>query len=314
MFGYISINKAEMKFKDYDVYHSYYCGLCKVLKECYGRRGQVTLSFDMTFLVILLTGLYEPDTKTEMVRCIAHPMQKHAAKTNEFTEYAAAINMLLSYYKCEDDWADEHRKKAFVAAKLLHSKIKKIEKLYPVKCKVISENLAQTSKYEAENEQNLDLMSGLFGNIMAEIFAYRHDEWESSLRKIGFFLGKFIYLMDAYDDVEKDIKSGSYNPFRKAYLDDPAFADDCRSLLTLMMSECSREFEQLPILLHAEILRNVLYSGVWSRYTAVTSERLTGKNTHNAADTADGNSTAGRTTNDNPHPDTYNSTTGDQEQ
>ena len=120
--------------------------------------------------------------------------------------------------------------------------------------------------------------------------------------------------MDAYDDVEKDIKSGSYNPFRKAYLDDPAFADDCRSLLTLMMSECSREFEQLPILLHAEILRNVLYSGVWSRYTAVTSERLAGKNTHNAADTADGNSTAGRTTNDNPHPDTDNSTTGDQEQ
>ena len=58
MFGYISINKAEMKFKDYDVYHSYYCGLCKVLKECYGRIGQVTLSFDMTFLVILLTGLY----------------------------------------------------------------------------------------------------------------------------------------------------------------------------------------------------------------------------------------------------------------
>ncbi len=157
-------------------------------------------------------------------------------------------------------------------------------------------------------------MSGLFGNIMAEIFAYRHDEWESSLRKIGFFLGKFIYLMDAYDDVEKDIKSGSYNPFKKAYLDDPAFADDCRSLLTLMMSECSREFEQLPILLHAEILRNVLYSGVWSRYTAVTSERLAGKNTHNAADTADGNSTAGRTTNDNPHPDTDNSTTGDQEQ
>ena len=120
--------------------------------------------------------------------------------------------------------------------------------------------------------------------------------------------------MDAYDDGEKDIKSGSYNPFRKAYLDDPAFADDCRSLLTLMMSECSREFEQLPILLHAEILRNVLYSGVWSRYTAVTSERLAGKNTHNAADTADGNSTSGRTTNDNPHPDTDNSTTGDQEQ
>ena len=301
MFGYISINKAEMKFKDYDVYHSYYCGLCKVLKECYGRRGQVTLSFDMTFLVVLLTGLYEPDTKTEMVRCVAHPTQKHAAKTNEFTEYAAAINMMLSYYKCKDDWADEHKKKSFVAAKLLQAKIKNIEKLYPVKCKVIEENLAEISKREAENEQNLDLMAGLFGNIMAEIFAYRHDEWESSLRKIGFFLGKFIYLMDAYDDVEKDIKSGSYNPFKKAYREDPTFADDCRSLLTLMMSECSREFEQLPILLHAEILRNVLYSGVWSRYTAVTAERLAEKSKHNTAN--------------NPiNPDTENNTTGDQEQ
>lgn len=290
MFGYISINKAEMKFKDYDVYHSYYCGLCKVLKECYGRRGQVTLSFDMTFLIVLLTGLYEPDTTTEMVRCIAHPTQKHAAKINEFTEYAAAINMILSYYKCEDDWVDEGKKKSLVAAKLLKSRIKAIEKLYPAKCKIISDNLAEISRRESENEQNLDLMSGLFGNIMSEIFAYRHDEWEPSLRKIGFFLGKFIYLMDAYDDVEKDIKSGSYNPLKKAYQEDSTFADDCRGLLTLMMSECSREFEQLPILLHAEIIRNVLYSGVWSRYTAVTAQRIK----------------------DNTHPDTDNSTTGDQ--
>ena len=272
MFGYISINKAEMKFKDYDVYHSYYCGLCKVLKECYGRRGQVTLSFDMTFLVILLTGLYEPDTKTEMVRCIAHPMQKHAAKTNEFTEYAAAINMLLSYYKCEDDWADEHRKKAFVAAKLLHSKIKKIEKLYPVKCKVISENLAQISKYEAENEQNLDLMPGLFGNIMAEIFAYRHDEWESSLRKIGFFLGKFIYLMDAYDDVEDDVKKGNYNPFAKDYII-KGFDDRIKNMLLLMMAETCREFEKLPIIKYADILRNILYSGVWCRFESISRKR-----------------------------------------
>ena len=304
MFGYISINKAEMKFKDYDVYHSYYCGLCKVLKECYGRRGQVTLSFDMTFLVILLTGLYEPDTQTEMVRCVAHPTQKHAAKTNEFTEYAAAINMILSYYKCEDDWMDERKKKSFIAAKLLKSKIKEIEKIYPVKCKVISETLAEISRRESENDQNLDVMSGLFGNIMSEIFAYRHDEWESSLRKIGFFLGKFIYLMDAYDDVEKDIKSGNYNPLKTAYQENPTFADDCRGLLTLMMSECSREFEQLPVLLHAEILRNILYSGVWSRYTAVTAERLAAKQRNDE-------SIISGSANDNTRPDKENSTTGD---
>ena len=220
MFGYISINKAEMKFKDYDVYHSYYCGLCKVLKECYGRRGQVTLSFDMTFLVILLTGLYEPDTKTEMVRCIAHPMQKHAAKTNEFTEYAAAINMLLSYYKCEDDWADEHRKKAFVAAKLLHSKIKKIEKLYPVKCKVISENLAQISKYEAENEQNLDLIC-IAGDIYDNDFDAidNPDEISRLLGKLQSTYGTFACYGN--HDVSEQLLGGFSTEEGIQYLRDP---------------------------------------------------------------------------------------------
>ena len=97
-----------MKFKDYDMYHSYYCGLCKCLKERYGIRGQVTLSFDMTFLIVLLTGLYEPETKKEVVNCIAHPLEKHTARTNKFTEYADAVNLILSYYKCKDDCVDDH--------------------------------------------------------------------------------------------------------------------------------------------------------------------------------------------------------------
>ncbi len=277
MFGYIAINKAEMKFKDYDIYHSYYCGLCKRLRDLYGRSGQISLSFDMTFLIVLLTGLYEPETKIDTVRCIAHPVEKHVARTNELTEYAAAVNLLLSYYKCKDDWEDERKKKSYAAAKVLRPKVKTIQKLYPKKAAVISENLKKLSELERQNEQNLDIMAGLFGEIMAELFAYRHDEWEHSLRKIGFFLGKFIYLMDAYDDVEKDIKSGNYNPLKKDFQENPDFAKDCRNLLTMMMAECSREFEHLPILLHADILRNILYSGVWSKYTLVTAKRMEGK-------------------------------------
>lgn len=273
MFGYIAINKAEMTFKDYDIYHSYYCGLCKCLKENYGKRGQLTLSFDMTFLIVLLTGLYEPETKIETVNCIAHPLEKHTARTNELTEYAAAVNLILSYYKFKDDWDDERSKKSYAAAKILSPKMRSIQKLYPKKMTVVSDRLKRLSELERANEQNLDLMAGLFGEIMAELFVYRHDEWEDSLRKMGFFLGKFIYLMDAYEDVEKDIKTGSYNPLKKEFTENIAFASKCRSLLTMMMSECSREFERLPILLHAEILRNILYSGVWCRYTMVTARR-----------------------------------------
>lgn len=273
MFGYIAINKAEMKFKDYDIYHSYYCGLCKRLKECYGRRGQMTLSYDMTFLIVLLSGLYEPETITETVNCIAHPLEKHAARTNEFSDYAAAMNLILTYYKCKDDWNDERKKKSYAVMKALEPKMKTIKDLYPEKVSRVSANLQKLSILETENEQNIDLMAGLFGEIMAELFAVRHDEWEGSLRKIGFFLGKFVYLMDAYEDVEKDIKSGNYNPFKQAFLENENFATDIRNLLTLMMAECSREFEKLPILLHVDILRNVLYSGVWQKYVLVTEKR-----------------------------------------
>ena len=278
MFGYIAINKAEMKFKDYDMYHSYYCGLCKRLKECYGIRGQMTLSYDMTFLVVLLTGLYEPETKTEIVNCIAHPLEKHIARTNEFTDYAAAVNLILSYYKCKDDWDDERKKKGYITAKILKPKLQHIIKKYPDKTKKVSSTLKKLTLLEQENEQNIDLMAGLFGDIMSELFVWQKDEWEMSLRKIGFFLGKFIYLMDAYEDIEEDISSGSYNPLKKSFHTDDNFSENCRKLLTLMMAECSKEFEKLPILLHTEILRNILYSGVWCRYTSVTSRRLQAKN------------------------------------
>lgn len=274
MFGYIAINKAEMKFKDYDLYHSYYCGLCRRLKDIYGIRGQMTLSYDMTFLILLLTGLYEPTTNTSVLTCMAHPFAKHAMRTNTYTDYAASMNLILSYYKCKDDWKDEYRKKSLLASRALRPKVNIAVSQYPKKAARISSDLQKLSYYEKLQETDLDRMAGFFGDIMAEIFALRKDEWEKSLRKIGFFLGKFIYLMDAYEDIEKDTKSGSYNPLKETFRADAGFAEDFRAVLTLMMSECSQEFEKLPILLHADILRNILYSGVWRRYTAVTQKRL----------------------------------------
>lgn len=272
MFGYIAINKAEMKFKDFDVYHAYYCGLCKALKDQYGKVGQLTLSYDMTFLIILLSGLYEPDEQDTDVTCIAHPFRKHAAKTNPFTSYAADMNLILSYYKCRDDWRDERKKKAYINARLLHTKVTQIETRYPEKTAAIVKCLRRLSACEKRKELNLDKMAGLFGRIMAEIFAYKQDEWEASLRKFGFFLGKFIYLMDAFEDIDDDLANGCYNPFIEVYTRTD-FQDYCRQLLTMMIAECSKEFEKLPILTHAEILRNILYSGVWTRFEAVCQKR-----------------------------------------
>ena len=77
MFGYIIVNKSEMKFREFDVYHGYYCGLCRKLKEHYGKFGQITLSYDMVFVLMTLTSLYELETTKSMKRCVTHPLQKH---------------------------------------------------------------------------------------------------------------------------------------------------------------------------------------------------------------------------------------------
>ena len=97
MFGYISVNKQELKFREFNRYRSYYCGLCSELKQRYGKAAQFALSYDMTFLIMLLSALYEEESLEGNVRCLAHPFERHPVRINRFTEYAADMNLLLSY-------------------------------------------------------------------------------------------------------------------------------------------------------------------------------------------------------------------------
>lgn len=272
MFGYITINKAELKLREFDLYQAYYCGLCKELKKRYGRIGQATLTYDMTFLLLLFTGLYEPKEIINRCRCMIHPIHRHPVQINEFTSYVADMNIVLSYYKCEDDWVDEHNIKKQAVRQLLKKSFQTIWENYPKKLSVIQQSLAQISDYEKKGETNLDLLSGCFGTLMAEIFVCRNDEWEEILRDVGYYLGKFVYLLDAYEDIEQDQKKGLFNPLLSLF-HTPNFEPFCQTMLTMMMAECSRRFEQLPILNHAEILRNILYSGVWQKYEAVKQKR-----------------------------------------
>ena len=104
MFGYVTVCEPELKVKDLKKYRAYYCGLCRTLKEDYGFMGQMTLTYDMTFAVILLSSLYERIPELEKHRCKIHPVKKQMMLRNEITSYAAAMNVLLAYYHMEDDW------------------------------------------------------------------------------------------------------------------------------------------------------------------------------------------------------------------
>lgn len=272
MFGYIIVNKGELKFREFDVYHSFYCGLCRELKEACGLKGQITLTYDMTFLVLLLSSLYELETEQNMEKCVVHPLEKHEVRRNECTSYVADMNLLMAYYQCRDDWQDDRKLKKYALYKLLSNYCEGLREKYPEKLARIEFLMEELLQGEEENCQDIDRMAGYFGSVLGEIFAWRKDEWEGHLKKIGFYLGKFIYLCDAYEDIEDDKKNGNFNPLLDLQKKG-SFEEDCQQILTMMMAECCREFEKLPIIENVEILRNILYSGVWSRYNMIRKKR-----------------------------------------
>ena len=273
MFGYVIVNKGDLTFREFDVYHSYYCGLCRVLKENYGIKGQLSLNYDMTFLVMLLTSLYEPETSYEMKKCIAHPFGKQGVSINKITQFGAEMNLLLTGYKCEDDWKDERKIIKKLYGESLKSKIKSVREKYSEKAEIISVCLKNLNNLERENCQNIDKMAGLFGKVMEELFIYKEDGWEDILRKLAYNLGKFLYILDAYEDIEEDVKKESYNPFLEKY-QEADFEKNCRIVLTSAIAECSRAFEMLPLIDNVKILRNILYSGVWCHYEKIREGRM----------------------------------------
>ena len=276
MFGYVTIDKPELKVKEFYRYKSYYCGLCRTLKEEYGFRGRMTLSYDMAFLVLFLTSLYETPTKELQSHCPLHPVKKIPMLQNEMSEYGAKMNILLVYFKCEDDWKDDKSLKGIAGMHLFRKKAKELCKEYKRQAQVIQKQLKVLAVYEEKQEETLDLAAGAFGKLMAELFVYKEDMWEQELRNFGFYLGKFIYIMDAYDDLEEDLKTGSYNPLKsvkKNSKDDNDYENTVQQILVMMMAEATAAFEKLPLLWDSEILRNILYSGVWAKYNKKQKEK-----------------------------------------
>ena len=130
MFGYIRIYEPELKMKDFRRYKAYYCGLCQELKKKYGAMGQMTLTYDMTFVLIFLHSLYESPNIQEEHRCKVHPVKRQRMLLNEMTGYCADMNILMSYYHLKDDWEDDRKKKSLIGTKLLQSKKEKLSHIY----------------------------------------------------------------------------------------------------------------------------------------------------------------------------------------
>ncbi|MGD8401439.1 MAG: DUF5685 family protein [Bacillota bacterium] len=267
MFGYIVANADKLTPEEKKQYRSCYCGLCKALGKRHGTISRITLTYDMTFLVLLLAAFYKSDATVKTERCFIHPLKEHEYWRNEITDYAADMNVLLAYYNFLDDWADDRQVLSLCAAKLFERRAKLITVQYPTQSTVIGECLRELSKIEKAGEPNPDIPANCFGKLMSAIFVFREDEYANPLRIFGKSLGKFIYIMDACLDLKADLKKERYNPL---YTTSSANFSD---ILNLLMADCTEKYKRLPIDRDQKLIDNILYSGVWTRY--VIAEKKT---------------------------------------
>lgn len=291
MFGYVRTNKMELKHREILAYKGYYCGICMTLKKEYGNLSRLSLNYDTTFLQIILTSLYEPQDYAQMMRCISHPHKKEAVITNEISKYCSAMNIILTYYKLKDDVEDDNSIKAKMLMLLIKGAFEKARDQYPQKEAAVRTHLEELFKLEKNECQDIEEVANTFGYIMAEMFAYKDDVFCKNMYQAGFYIGKYIYIVDAFEDLEEDIKSKKYNPFTQriendlktdgrtleqleegACIHSEEFKAEIKQQLFFLLSCASEEIDRLPLIRNKGIIDNILFSGIVQRLNKVLKE------------------------------------------
>jgi hypothetical protein len=188
-------------------------------------------------------------------------------------EYVADMNIALAYHKCMDDWRDDRNPISAGEAALLRKAYRNVAKAHPERCAAIEDWLKQIHEWERDNVMQIDLPVNATGRMLAELFVWPEQQaFVQELQAIGDGLGRFVYFMDAYDDLPRDVRRGNYNPLTPLR-DREDYEQLCKTAMMAMVADAADAFERLPILLDADIIRNVLYSGVWSKYAYIQSKR-----------------------------------------
>jgi hypothetical protein len=243
-------------------YRAHYCGLCHAIGARHGQLARMALTFDLTYLTIFLGSLYEPEEKGGEGRCLPHPRKAHGWTRSSVTDYAADMTIALTWHKLLDDWQDDRSLPARAGAAWLKKAYQRVRADWPRQCGAIEQTLRDLNEVEKRRDPSPDAAAKCFGALMAELFAMREDYWAGTLRVFGDSLGRFIYLLDAVCDADKDRKHGSYNP---VLLMDKQ-PEEMRGILEMLLGDASVAFEKLPLIQDEAILRNILYSGVWQGY------------------------------------------------
>ena len=272
MFGYIAPVLSVLSNEQKRRYRSFYCGVCHALRERHGQTGRLSLSNDMTFLSMLLSSLYEPETGATDSRCGVHPLRSQTYLSSAMIDYAADMNALLFYYKCVDQRMDDRSLRGKAGEAIFRKSVEKLRKERPVQTEGVEKALAALWEEEKKPDPVPDRICNLSGEMLASVFVpFPADSWACVLRSLGAGLGRFVCWMDAWEDYDSDLKKGRFNPLT-GYHERADYQDFCRETLELLIADAAGCFEILPLEQDLDILRNILYSGVWQRYTLITEK------------------------------------------
>ena len=272
MFGYIKTDFPNLYMKDTVLYQAMYCGLCKAIGKTCGQRARLALNYDLTFLSVLLHNLHGVDVKVEKQHCIIHPIRKRPITlVDELTERIGCLNVILAYQKLNDDVIDNG--KGRIERVFFTKAYKKAKKKEPEIDKIVKNRYSELLKLEKENCDSIDIVADPFGNMIQDIVALiLKDNATEEVKELAYYLGKWIYLIDALDDFDKDKKKGNYNVFVNSYpevLDKQALIKDKGQTLFLIFGSILNDIEtkakQLDYKFNHDLINNILTFGLKSQ-------------------------------------------------
>lgn len=282
MFGYVKIYKPELKIKDYEIYKAAYCSVCRALGKHYGIVARCLLSYDATFLYLYRAAISDDaDCKYEKGVCPFNPLKKCGylcGQDKEF-EFAASVTVILSYFKLIDSINDSgFFKRAFCRLVLpyMKRKYKKAKAIYPDLCDDIEKAMKEQSHIENTRSLSTDLAADPSAKALAAIMTYgiRNEEKRRISERVGYCLGRWVYLTDAYDDIPKDLKSHNYNPFIEKYkIESGAFdREPMIKSLRLTANETALAFNLLDLKRYKDILENIIFDGLENQQKLITEK------------------------------------------
>ena len=273
MFGYVAVDKPALRIREYEYYRATYCGLCHAMGKCTGCLSRLTLSYDVTFFALLRGSLTDEKFYFKAKRCPRHPFKKiQTVEINPPLEYSAYVGGVLSSGKIEDNINDEKGIKRTSAAFLgffFSSMEKKSKENVHEMYDLVRKKLTELSEIEKAGTVSIDAPANVFGEMMQELLAYGLVGDRALIaRNIGKRLGRWIYIIDALDDYDKDKKSGSYNPFVLMYGDEKFDEDNVTSISKMLEAELALALSAIDLLdddkdrVRSEIIKNILCLGM----------------------------------------------------